>query len=415
MRILIYIEPVVFRGDPLFLAPHVCGWALPLFHAHRDTDIQWAFASSGPLVELAKAQAPDLLVYEIPSWKILRTAEYRRDLYAVALFERTSADQAIKGDGPLAALAEDLQGVNLAFEPDVVIATSQNSLLALIFSKTRCLWMEQALFPRRKGQGRVYFDPCGHQIGSVLEQAAEQIRGIKVNPAFQSSAMELWKKMMEPNDADQGAVQHVQRAVQALAGDRRVALLVLQPPDWLSWEGCLGDSVPPEALLARWAATLPEGWVGIPLYKPHARLSSALEDSLASEFPNLFPLPAELSSNVAEWLLPVADAVITVSSSVAGHALIYGKQVVVSSRSPLRNLASTNLGVLASPTPSLTPQERLGLLAFLSHRYTLTLAEISNPAGPFRAHLRALLESPDPVEWLLDQSDWTPGRLARLV
>ncbi len=30
---------------------------------------------------------------------------------------------------------------------------------------------------------------------------------------------------------DQGAVQHVQRAVQALAGDRRVALLVLQPPD----------------------------------------------------------------------------------------------------------------------------------------------------------------------------------------
>lgn len=65
----------------------------------------------------------------------------------------------------------------------------------------------------------------------MLEQAAEQIRGIKVNPAFQVSAMELWKKMMEPNDADQEAVQHVQRAVQALAGDRRVALLVLQPPD----------------------------------------------------------------------------------------------------------------------------------------------------------------------------------------
>jgi hypothetical protein len=111
-------------------------------------------------------------------------------------------------------LAEDLQGVNLVFEPDLVIATSQNSLLALIFSKTRCLWMEQALFPRRKGQGRVYFDPVA--IRSAL---------------------------------------------------------------------CLSR-----------------------------------------------------------------------------------------------------------------PQERLGLLAFLSHRYTLTFAEIANPAGPFRAHLRALLESPDPVE-----------------
>ena len=69
----------------------MCGWSLPLFHAHRDTDIQWAFPD-GPLVELAKAQAPDFLAYEIPSWKILRTAEYRRDLYSVALFDRTSAD-----------------------------------------------------------------------------------------------------------------------------------------------------------------------------------------------------------------------------------------------------------------------------------------------------------------------------------
>ena len=55
----------------------------------------------------------------------------------------------------------------------------------------------------------------------------------------------------------------------------------------------------------------------------------------------------------------------------------------MSSCSPLLNLAATNLGVLASPTPSLTPQERLGLLAFLSHRYTLTFAEIANPADLF--------------------------------
>lgn len=84
-----------------------------------------------------------------------------------------------------------MRAIQVAFEPDLVIATSQNSLLPLIFSKARCLWMEQALFPRRKDRSKVYFDPCGHQIGSVLELAAEQIRGFKMNPTFQESTLEL--------------------------------------------------------------------------------------------------------------------------------------------------------------------------------------------------------------------------------
>lgn len=415
MRILIYIGPVVFRGDPLFLAPHVQGWALPMLMAHQDVGIQWALASSGPLVELAQTQAPDLLTFTIPSWKILKAADFRRDLYAVALFERRAGEQAIQGEGALAALAVELRTIQGAFEPNLVIATSQNSLLPLIFSKARCLWMEQGLFPRRKGRGRVYFDPCGHQIGSVLELAARQILGFKVNPAFQSSALELWQKMLDPGNAEKPAALSVQNTIKSIAGDRRVALLVLQPHDWLTWEGCIGGPAPPEALLARWATALPEGWVGIPLYKSHARLSPALEASLACAYPKLLTLPAELSGNVAEWALPVADAVVTVSSSVAGHALIYGKQVVVCHRSPLRNLASTSIETLACPSPSLTPEERLSLLVFLSHRYTLTLAEIADPKGTFPAHLRALLETPDPVEWLLDRSDWAPEQLARLV
>lgn len=415
MRVLIYIEPVVFRGDPLFLAPHVQGWALPMLQAHQEIGLQWALASSGPLVGLAQTQAPDLLTFTIPSWKVLRAADFRRDLYAVALFERHAAEQAIQGEGALAALADELRAIQIAFEPDVVITTSQNALLPLIFPKARCLWMEQALFPRRKGRRRVYFDPCGHQIGSVLELAAGQIRGFKVNPTFQASALELWQTMLDPGDADQATALSVQHAVKSLAGDRRVALLVLQPPDWLTWEGCIGGPAPPEALLARWAAALPEGWVGIPLYKTHARLSPALEASLACAYPNLLTLTAERNGNVAEWVLPAADAVVTVSSSVAGHALIYGKQVVVCNRSPLCNLASTSLEALASPSPSLTPEERLSLLVFLSHRYTFTLAEIADPTGTFPAHMRALRESPDPVEWLLDRSDWTPEQLARLV
>lgn len=221
--------------------------------------------------------------------------------------------------------------------------------------------------------------------------------------------------MLNPGDAEQTAALSVQHAVRSIAGDRRVALLVLQPPDWLTWEGCIGGPAPPEALLACWAAALPEGWVGIPIYKVHARLSPALEASLAFAYPKLLTLPSELNGNVAEWVLPVADAVVTVSSSVAGNALIAGKHVVVSGRSPLCNLASTSLEALPTASPSLTRDQRGALLAFLSHRYSFTLAEICHPNGPFPAHLQALLETPDPVEWLLDRSNWTPERLARLI
>jgi hypothetical protein len=125
--------------------------------------------------------------------------------------------------------------------------------------------------------------------------------------------------------------------------------------------------------------------------------------------------PPELSANVAEWALPEADAVVSVSSSMAGQALISGKQVVVVGRTPLRALAHTSLAALAEPRPSLTRLQRAALLAFLSHSYTLTRTEIGDPEGSFPDHLRTLATSPDPISWLLDLSHWAPERLARLL
>ena len=414
MRILIYIEPAIFRHDPLFLAPHVQGWALPMLQAHNSQGFTWSFASSAALCELARHHAPALPAFAIPSWSILSACGYRRDGYSLALFDPDAAQRAITGQAPLAPLAEQLQAINQAVQPELVIATAQNSLLPLAFPQARCLWMEQAPLPRLKKRGRIYLDPCGHQWGSVLEQAADRIRKLTIHLADQERAEALWQTMLAPEESRQTAAQQVRQAIRDRAGGRRVALLVLQPPDWLSWEGCLGAPITPDALLAQWAAALPEGWVGIPLYHPHSRLPAVLEASLAAEFSQLATLPPELSGNVAEWALPEADAVVAVSSSVAAHALISGKQVVVCGRSPLQAFAATSLDALADPAPSLTRQQRLALLAFLSHRYSLPLAALRDPNGPLPDHLRALAATPDPIAWLLDLSSWTPDRLALL-
>jgi uncharacterized Fe-S cluster-containing radical SAM superfamily protein len=78
-------------------------------------------------------------------------------------------------------------------------------------------------------------------------------------------------------------------------------------------------------------------------------------------------------------------------------------------------LLARHAQALADAGPNLSCQQRAALLAFLSHRYTLTLSEIGDPEGPFSEHLRTLVTSADPISWLLDLSGWTPERLARLL
>ncbi len=101
--------------------------------------------------------------------------------YTIALFNATAAQQGIAGQGRLAALAAQLQAINRAFQPDVVIATGENKLLPLAFPHARCLWIEQAPFPRRKRRDRVYLDACSDQLGSVLEQAGERILALELS------------------------------------------------------------------------------------------------------------------------------------------------------------------------------------------------------------------------------------------
>ena len=415
MRVLFYVEPVVFRGDPFFLAPHLTGWILPVVKAHNSPGFTWALATSDSLCSLAKTQHPGLNTFPVSSWGVLSNCDFRRDVYSAALFNPEAALQAISGRGQLASLATELECINLAFQPDLVVATAQNSLLPLAFPQARCLWMEQAPLPRKKGVARVYFDPCGHQVDSALQASAQKIRNITLDSDTATALMDIWQAMLEPPDAELLKAQQLQDEIRCLAGGQRVALLVLQPPDWLSWDGSLGGALPPEAMLAQWAATLPGGWKGVPLYHPDALTKPALASSLASEFPNLIQLPNEMSGNMAEWALPAADAIVTVSSSMAGQALIAGKQVVTCSRSPMCAFAATSTEALAKPAPSLNPMERVALLAFLSNRYTMTLAEMHDPDGLFLNHLKALAQASDPVDWLLDLTDWSPKHLARLT
>jgi hypothetical protein len=417
MRVLIYIEPVVFRANPIAGITWVRDWAMALVSGLSEPDTCFALASSLPILELVRTQIEQLKLQEfpIPSWQILAACDYLRDRYNIALFEESAAQQALAGNGPLAPLATQLVAVNRAFAPDLVFGMGENRLLPQVFQGAHCLWLDRAPFLRQKRPDRLTLDPCGHLVGSVLERAADRLRELEVDAQHLPQLEALWRVMEAPTMDQWQMAGEVRDAIRSSADGRRVALLVLQPTDWFSWEGCLGCSVSPEAMLAQWAVQLPADWVGIPLYKAHAQLPALLEQSLAEAFPQLAFLPAELSGNVAALALQEADAVITVSSSMAGQALISGKQVVVTGRTSLRALSHTRVTDLSHNQPTLSRDQRLALLAFLSHRYIFTLDEIADPTGSFPTHLQNLITSADPISWLLDLSDWSPAKLARLL
>jgi hypothetical protein len=417
MKILIYIEPVVFRSNPIAGITWVRDWGLAIARGLGKKGNSFALVSSQSLIDLVADQASELELqfFPISSWSILSSCDYRRDLYSISLFEDSAAREAIAGNGPLALLAEQLTAINLIFKPDLVFAMAENKLLFHVFSNAQFLWVDRAPFLRQKRRDRLYLDPCGHQTGSVLQQAADKILNLDIPSKFLPQIEALWRAMQAPPISQFQRASEIRQAIYSLRSGRDLALFILQPIDWFSWEGCLGYSVQPEAMLAQWAESLPEGWIGIPLYKAHARLSPALEKSLADAFPELIFLPSELSGDVAAWALQEADAIVTVSSSMAGQALISGKQVVVTGNTCFRTLALNNVQDLACKKPTLSRRQRLALLAFLSHRYIFTIDEISNPDGQFPRHITSLLESLDPVSWLLDLSDWSPERLARLL
>ena len=58
--------------------------------------------------------------------------------------------------------------------------------------------------------------------------------------------------------------------------------------------------------------------------------------------------------------------------------------------------------------------QRAALLMMLSHRYSLSLGAALQPGGGFYVHLQACMAATDPLEWLLDLSEWSPASLESL-
>lgn len=406
MRVLLFLEPVVFRNDPAFLANHFI-WVK--YFARTVQGIQGAFALAANATvchkwqEMDQAELMPQQCFPLDSFKVLSEFRYKRTDYARALY----------GSGEvLNSLTSDLFRICAEFKPDLIVMTSQNALARKAFSGIPVLSIEQAPLPRLGHPFRTMFDPNGHQTGSMLETHTARIKALPFEPSHYEQLRGLLSAIRSNATTVEQRALEAQYALASIRREGRVALLVTQPPDWVTYEGAYQD-IALEALLYAWATRLPAGWIGVPTYHPGLQLSAEMEAELARACPRLRFLPRDLSQGLTEPLVLHADGMVTISSTSAMTGLLFQKRVIVCGRSPFNAWCFRDAAHLEDALP-LTLDEAASTLGFLTHRYSLAYDHQLENLGLVASAMHAVTSANSPSEWFMDLSDWSIDRARSL-
>lgn len=406
MRVLFFLEPVIFRNSPSLISAHflwveyfrrACakeGWQFALT-ANESTCKQWG--------ELNPTATSAVTLYPVNPFETLTAFNHERRSYAKAAYSESV------GKNPL---FERLTEIRDAYAPTLIVMSSQNSFAQHAFARIPILSIEQAPLPRLGHPMRTAFDPSGHQTKSLLETRADQISSLPLTPEMRRQARNLLSAIRQTAlIADARGVQVV-AALEEFRGEGPVALLVTQPTDAVTYEGAY-QPIELENLLYAWAQALPAGWIGVPTYHGGQRLSEEMETALAAATPRLRFLPQSLSLGLSEPMLLNADGMITISSTSAMTGLLFQKRVIVTGRSPYNTWCLSDPAKIAE-APVLTDDQVASVLCFLTNRLTLSHEVLDKTIDPLIELMNAVATSDDPVNWLTDISDWTSEKAAQL-
>lgn len=410
MNLLAYIEPVVFRENPRFLEAHI-RWIARAFAGAPDARL--ALATSADLHELFAEIAPHIRLerFVIDSWRVLAPFAYRRDAYAAALYEVPTG---VTKSG-LSFLITQLEEIASRFQPNLVLCTSQNSAVQEVFGGggTGTVFFEQAPVPRQRKRGSMFLDPAGHQSGSLLNTHAAAILAARP-PAEPDAILDAWEEATRPSDYGVARKRELSAHLRAIARGRRIAAFAMQPADWISYEGAY-ELISPEGLVARWADALPAGWVGVPFFHPTSRFSQSLEHSLASSCQNLGFVREDLAHNALDMAAGLVDALVTISSTTAVTAGIYGARVVVVGKSAFSGIFPARDVSAIDDVEPLRREHRAALLAFLTNRYCHEGAALFAQENDFVNRARAAATHGHDIGFFLDFRDWTADRVSQIL
>ena len=387
------------------------GWVTRAIRSSRTDHrkVRHGLATSTEALEFVQARlSPPLdIAHEITQRELLAATGFDRLEYAKDLFKPVDAPAVNTG------LVRWMEQANDDFHPDFVISFSQNRYLDHAFPESKKLYAEFAPYGRVGTIQALFLDPCGHQVRNMLVEHWDAIISDPLAPSQPEALRHLWQEAVEIPTREHPAFESTTQWLQERAKGRKIAMLAMQPPDWLTYEGALGP-VPLSSLVMRWLDALPEGWAGCVTFHPHHRLPAAACKLIEREFPNAIILPEDAPRGASELLLPIVDAVVTISSSVGVQAALWGKPVSAQGRSSLSALGSHSIPALATAS-GLAEVQRLRLWRFLTNRYAHPLDSLINDGGYLPSFLDEWGANRYSEEFFLDGNAWDATRAERIL
>jgi hypothetical protein len=212
--------------------------------------------------------------------------------------------------------------------------------------------------------------------------------------------------------ARQDAMGRFQEWLQPIRNGRKVALIANQPHDSLLVAGATGGMSLETFMMATLEA-LPDDWCAIATYHPDMGDCSKLDQHIAASFPNFFGLPPELRQFGSDPFVADVHGVITIGSKAALPAAVLGKKIIANPCSMLAGLSIEDPAKLDSVSP-LTDIQAGRMLAFLSHRYTISNEHLLQVNGFWLSQIEAFFEAGSREDYLLDPTDSRPSAVREM-
>lgn len=350
MRILAHLEPIPFRGSTNFIECHLGAFIEPILEALAtssqnkqiflgiSTNIFLCLKSLAMIRRLAKKYQIHPALYPVYSNKILTfygnsSTKYCRDIY--------SRKEEIE---PNADLLRFFYKLFSDFCPDLVITTSDNRYLQHQCREADIplLSCEFGPLPRSLYPENRFLNVGGHLNTELLssvrnikrqlsEFAPSKVLGEKETARFVENYLACQK-----NNSDWPVAE---RFFCQFKG-KRIALLALQPRDWVTWEGALGISLKPSEIILK---ALSRMQADILIVTFHSDRSGDIAPDVFSEIwlsdKRLEKLPESLAHGSSELLLPFVNEVLSVSSNTAFTAFLLNKEITPISNSWVKVLS----------------------------------------------------------------------------
>ncbi|CAN5376650.1 hypothetical protein BH10PSE1_BH10PSE1_11240 [soil metagenome] len=386
-KILFYLEPVTFQNEPYRLWT----WHQLFSDLARQSADQYecVLAASSAMASLPDHGFSEVLTVDPIS--ILASAGFDRARY--------SRDLTFGSGRANSGLADQLDTLKTSVNPDIVVCVTDNRYLKRAFGASSVMHAEVGPLPPTGLKTMLYVDPFGHQTNSAVDRLSSD-NWLGDRFADFKDAWELGWLAKRRGEAEASGFASW---LEASAWGRRVALMVMQPQDWVTYEGG-GVRLDPLSLLRRTTFNVAEGWCVLPQWHPAdpPPLERLATDLSGHQSAMIMPLPQH-RVGCSDMALPLVDSVVTVSSNVAAAALISGISVQFLGRSKFSKLALRFEG---------NPQPLPGLLAFLTCRYCVPLDDMRTLPGAFAAHVTRLK---DDANFLFDTSEAKLDRFQDLL